>query len=65
MIDGRVIQDTAVEEALKALENDESQLGDAIQVIQQKLPDAPTTAGTYVLQVVVTSSGATYSWVAK
>lgn len=63
MIDGKQIQDVNVEKILVALEADESALGDAVQGIQAKLPDVPSTAGTYLLQCVVDSEGnKVYSW---
>lgn len=63
MIDGKQIQDIVVEEILKGLEADESELGDAVQGLQEKLPDVPAVAGTYLLQCVVDSEGAkVYSW---
>lgn len=36
---------------------------ESVSAIQAKLPDVPTTEGTYTLQAVRTADGVTYSWV--
>ena len=63
MIDGKIIQDINAEAVIRTNKNDLDDLGDAVQGLQAKLPDAPTTEGTYKLTCTVTSSATTYSWV--
>ena len=70
MINGKVIQDKAVEEVLKDLTGDEAVrnlqvLGAKVQDLQYKVPTAPETAGTYVLKATVAADlSVSYAWVA-
>lgn len=67
MIDGKMIQDVAAEEAIKVCKNDLADLGDDVQELQAKLPGVSTlSAGSYHL-VVTIAEGAepAYSWVAE
>lgn len=69
MINGKVIQDSAVEAVLKEMSASNSsaleQVNGAIEDLQYKNPAAPETAGTYVLQATVAADGSvTYAYVA-
>lgn len=69
MVNGKVIQDSAVEAVLKEMSASSSsameQVNGAIQDLQYKVPAAPETAGTYVLQATVAADlSVTYAWVA-
>lgn len=70
MINGKVIQDSAVEAVLKetAASNASAmaQVNGAIEDLQYKVPTAPETAGTYVLKATVAADlSVTYAWVAE
>lgn len=56
MIDGKQIQDVNVEEILKGLEADESELGDAVQEIEAKIPDAASEENQLADKAFVASS---------
>lgn len=56
MIDGKQIQDVNVEEILKGLEADESELGDAVQEIEAKIPDAASDENQLADKAFVASS---------
>lgn len=69
MVNGKVIQDNAVEAVLKEMSASSSsameQVNGAIQDLQYKVPAAPETAGTYVLKATVAADlSVTYAWVA-
>ena len=69
MVNGKVIQDNAVEAVLKEMSASNSsaiaQVNGAIQDLQYKVPAAPETAGTYVLKATVAADlSVTYAWVA-
>jgi len=69
MINGKTIQDSAVEEVLKEMSASNSsamaQVNGAIEDLQYKNPSAPETAGAYVLQATVAADGSvTYAYVA-
>lgn len=68
MINGKTIQDSAVEAVLKetAASNSSAmaQVNGAIEDLQYKVPTAPETAGTYVLKATVAADlSVTYAWV--
>lgn len=69
MINGKVIQDKAVEEVLKEMSASNSsaleQVNGAIQDLQYKVPATPETAGAYILKATVAADlSVTYAWVA-
>lgn len=68
MINGKVIQDVAVEEALNQVVANEAAalapIAGAIQDLQYKVPSAPEVAGTYVLKATVAADlSVTFEWV--
>ena len=70
MINGKMIQDSAVEAVLKETSASNSsamaQVNGAIEDLQYKVPTAPETAGTYVLKATVAADlSVTYAWVAE
>lgn len=69
MINGKTIQDSAVEEVLKEMSASNSsamaQVNGAIEDLQYKNPAAPEQQGVYVLQATVAADGSvTYAYVA-
>lgn len=67
MVNGKVIQDVAVEKALKEVVAAEaaalSPITGAIQDLQYKVPTAPEVAGAYVLKATVAADlSVTYEW---
>lgn len=70
MISGNVILDTAAEKVMK--NSSSSELASRVEVLegvaqdlQYKVPSAPETAGTYVLQATVAADlSVSYAWVA-
>lgn len=69
MINGKTIQDSAVEAVLKETAASSSsamaQVNGAIEDLQYKVPTAPEVAGTYVLKATVAADlSVTYAWVA-
>lgn len=69
MVNGKVIQDSAVEAVLKEMSASNSsaiaQINGAIEDLQYKNPAAPETAGVYVLQATVAADGSvTFAYVA-
>lgn len=69
MINGKVIQDKAVEEVLAGITSEEAvrnrQVTEAkVEDLMYKVPNAPEAAGTYTLKATVASNGSvTYAWV--
>lgn len=68
MINGKVIQDSAVEAVLNQVVADEAAalapISSAIQDLQYKVPSAPEVAGAYVLKATVAEDlSVTYEWV--
>lgn len=71
MIDGKVIQDKAAEEVIKANIGADSALAQRVTVLegiaqdlQYKVPSAPEVAGTYVLKATVAADlSVTFAWV--
>lgn len=69
MVNGKMIQDSAVEAVLKEMSASNSsamaQVNGAIEDLQYKVPAAPETAGAYVLKATVAADlSVTYAWVA-
>lgn len=69
MNDGKMDQRvTALEQAKAANDTTNASQQTAIEALQRRIPVAPATAGTYVLQATVTVSGSSvsrsYAWVA-
>ena len=67
MFNGKVIQDTAVEQALNEIVAGEASalapIEGAIQDLQYKVPSAPEVAGTYVLKATVAADlSVTFEW---
>ena len=59
-----VIQDIAVEKALKELAPVIAQLSGAVQDLLYKVPSAPEEQGAYILKATVDAEGAVvYEWV--
>ena len=66
MINGKVLQDPAAEEAIKEVSGAASTTATALTALTAKVPDAelPTTAGNYQLTVAMDGETITYSWTA-
>ena len=67
MINGKIIQDSAVEAVLKETSASNAsamaQVNGAIEDLQYKVPTAPETAGAYVLKATVAEDlSVTYAW---
>lgn len=72
MIDGKILIDKAAEEVIKANMAGDTSLASRVGVLEgfaedmgYKVPNAPETAGTYVLKATVAADlSVTYAWVA-
>lgn len=69
MVNGKMIQDSAVEAVLKEMSASNSsameEVNGKIEDLQYKVPTAPETAGAYVLKATVAADkSVTYAWVA-
>lgn len=68
MVNGKTIQDSAVEAVLKETSASSSstiaQINGALEDLQYKVPTPPEAAGTYTLKATVASDlSITYAWV--
>lgn len=73
MIDGKILMDKAAEEVIKANIAGDTSLASKVETLEgfaqdmgYKVPNAPETAGTYVLKATVAADlSVTYAWVAE